>query len=558
MPTSPKEVFATDASSSRCTSGNLKPVEQPRPPGQPSVDRRKVLFGLGFGAANAALLRQLGTGSGETVIASGGAGTSAEGGDRVATTLGPPVVTDPPSLTDETPPADTHVYDRVISGGRVIDPESGFDAIADVGIDGKTITAISLAPLQSSGARIDATGMVVAPGFIDILSYNPNGYGEWFKIQDGVTTNLCMHGVDVSGESFFRQVEQLGGSPVHYGGASDNDKVRNTIAGLGVFDEPTAGQIGEVVRGARADIEAGLIGIHMQPEYAPGATESEVLAHAELAREFGVPLCVHARYSDDLEPGTQAEAMNEVVRVAEATGVRLHVEHINSTGGTGRMTEALATLEAGRNSGLDLSACIYPYRFWATYLRSPRYDNWQEKYGIDYGQLQVAGSSERLNASTFPAAFEENKLTAAFTMTEEDIATALRSPWVMVGSDAILEPAHNNHPRSTGCFSRIVGKYVRDLQVIDLRSGLAKLTILPAKLVEVGAPAMRRKGRMQMGADADIAIFDPTTIIDRSTIAKPQRPSEGMKWVLVDGTVVLSPEGLDRDVRPGTPIRSAV
>ena len=143
-------------------------------------------------------------------------------------------------------------------------------------------------------------------------------------------------------------------------------------------------------------------------------------------------------------------------------------------------------------------------------------------------------------------------------MTEEDIQTALLKPWLMVGSDAILEPPHNNHPRSTGCFSKTIGRYVRELEVLDMRSGLAKLTILPAKLVEKAAPAMQRKGRMQMGADADISIFDPATIIDRSTIDTPQRASVGMQWVLVDGTIVLSPDGLDRSVRPGTPTRSAI
>ncbi len=530
---------------------------RPRPHSKPTVDRRKVLFGMGFGAANLAMLRQLGASPADFVTTPGAAADAASG-DRVSTTLPPTVSTDPPSIANEAPPEDTHVYDRVISGGRVIDPESGFDAIADVGIDGKTITAISLQPLQSSNARIDATGLVVAPGFIDILSYNPNGYGEWFKIQDGVTTNLCMHGVDVPGQTFFRQVEQLGGSPVHYGGASDNDKVRNATSSLGVYDEASTSQLDAIVGAARSDIEAGLIGIHMQPEYAPGATEIEVIAHARLTQELGVPLCVHARYSDDFEPGTQAEAMSEVVRVAEATGARIHVEHINSTGGTGRMPAALATLEGGRNQGLDISACIYPYRFWATYLRSPRYDNWQEKYGISYDQLQVAGTADRLTASTYQQAFEDNRLTAAFTMSEDDIQTALRTPWLMVGSDAILEPPHNNHPRSTGCFSKTIGRYVRELQVMDMRSGLAKLTILPAKLVEGAAPAMRRKGRMQMGADADISVFDPATIIDRSTIAKPQRASVGMQWVLVDGTIVLTPDGLDRSVMPGTPIRSAL
>lgn len=523
--------------------------------GQPPIDRRKLLFGLGFGAANIALLRQLGISDVDFVAPA--VDPTISTGDAAPVTT-PPPVTDPPSLPQAPArPSDDHLYDRVISGGRVIDPESGFDAIADIGIDGQSITAISLDPLQSSTAIIDASGLVVAPGFIDILSYPLNGYGEWFKVQDGVTTNLCMHGVDAYGEAFFSKMEGLGGSPIHYGGASDNATVRNIFSNLGPYEEPSKSQVGSLIGRARSDIEAGLIGIHMQPEYTPGANQAEVIAHAKLAAELGVPLCVHARYSDDLAPGTQAEAMQEVVRVAEESGVRMHVEHINSTGGTGRMAEAIATLDQGRAAGNQISACIYPYRFWATYLRSPRFDDWQTKYGIEYGQLQVAGTSERLNSSTYKQAFGDNKLTAAFTMSEDDIRTALRTPWVMIGSDAILERPHNNHPRSTGCFSRTIGRYVRELETMDLRSGLAKLTILPAQLVEAGAPAMRRKGRLQMGADADITVFDPAEIIDRSKIETPQIPSVGVKWVFVNGTVVMANGELDRTASPGTAIKSA-
>ncbi len=511
-------------------------------------------MGLGFGAANAALVRQLGVSGAGAIPAT--VSTSDERAADTATPEKAPSVTNPPSIDNVDPPAPGHLYDTVIRGGRVIDPESGFDAIANVGIDGEKITAISFDELQSSNPTIEAAGLVVSPGFIDILSYSPNGYGEWFKIQDGVTTNLLMHGADAFGEDFFAKIPGLGNMPVHYGGASDNAVVRERVGELGPYEEPNAAKIDQIVARTRRDLEAGLIGIHMQPEYTPGATSAEVLANARLAAELGVPLCVHARYSDNLPPGTQAEAMTEVVRVAEQTGVWMHVEHINSTGGTGRMAEALGTLEDARSQGHKITACVYPYQFWATYLASPRYDNWQEKYGISYGDLQIAGTSERLNESTYGPARSENKLTAAFTMSEEDLEIALRTPWVMVGSDAILERAHNNHPRSTGCFARTMGRYVRDRNAMDLVSALAKVTVQPAQLVEAAAPAMRRKGRLQMGADADITIFDLNTISDQSSIETPQIPSTGVSWVLVNGTPVLTPDGLDETVSPGTPITS--
>jgi N-acyl-D-aspartate/D-glutamate deacylase len=296
----------------------------------------------------------------------------------------------------------------------------------------------------------------------------------------------------------------------------------------------------------------------MQPEYTPGATPAEVLAHGHLAAQYDVPLCLHARFSDNVEPGLQADAMTEVVNVARETGAWVHVEHINSTGGTGRMADALATLEAGRDEGLRISACIYPYTFWATYLRSARYNDWQAKYGISYSDLQIAGTADRLTEQTYQQAFEDNRLTAAFAIPEDDIVLAMQANWVMLGSDAILEPPHNNHPRSTGCFAKMLGTYVRDRQVISLVDGLAKCTILPAQLLGLGAPAMRRKGRLQIGADADITVFDPHTIADRSTIEDPAQESVGVDYVLVDGTVVKTPDGIVRSARPGTAITSSL
>ena len=450
-------------------------------------------------------------------------------------------------------------FDLAIIGGRVIDPASGFDAVAGVGISGSTVAAISVdpdAPPLEAARTIDATGLVVSPGFIDILSYSPNGYGEWYKLADGVTTNLGMHGLDNRAENWFA-AHPDGSSPVHFGGASDHAFVRQ-VRGLEPYDTATDGTLAAMLEDARADLRNGFVGLHMQPEYTPGTSAGALLAHAAVAAEHGVPLCVHARYSDNLPPGTNLQAISELVGAARETGAHVHVEHINSTGGTGVMAEALGRIGEAIGEGLSMTACAYPYEFWATYLKSARYQDWQEKYGIDYGDLQVAGTSERLTEQTFADAYAANALTAAFAMSPEDVEMPLQADFVMVGSDAILERSHNNHPRSTGCFSRVLGHYVRERGVLDLETALAKMTIQPARLLEGRCPALLRKGRLGIGADADITVFDPATVIDRSTIANPAQESAGIQWVVVEGQVARSPDGFT-DIQPaGRGLRSDI
>jgi N-acyl-D-aspartate/D-glutamate deacylase len=136
--------------------------------------------------------------------------------------------------------------------------------------------------------------------------------------------------------------------------------------------------------------------------------------------------------------------------------------------------------------------------------------------------------------------------------------TGLQSPTTMIGSDAILTPGDNNHPRGAGCFSRALGHYVRELEAVSLVDALAKMTILPAKRLEAKAPALLKKGRLQRGADADITIFDPTKVADRATVEDPSQPAAGIDYVLVLGTMVLSPDGPDKTKLPGQPIKGVL
>ena len=540
------------------TEGADDPSDSPVPGGldddlrESAVSRRRFVLGVGFGAASIAFLRRLPGHPGDP----GAAGPSTVPAVPRSTTVPPtPTTAMPhvqPSLDETVAAPDDRVHDVVVAGGRVIDPETGFDAVAHVGIDGDTVSRISLDPLVGS-TTLDAAGLVVAPGFIDILSYPPNGYGEWHKIADGVTTNLCMHGINNPMDAFLSEAAEHR-PPVNYGGATDQYTHRTAI-GVGI-DDASDLQITDLVRLADVDLRAGALGIHQQPEYTIGLTRDEMLRHGDLAAAHGVPLCLHLRYSENLAPGTQEEAVAEAIAVANRTGCAVHIEHINSTGGTGRMGEAIAQIDAARSEGLAITACTYPYTFWVTRAGTARYNDFQEKFGISYGDLQVAGTSERLDAAGWQQARADNKHVAAFAMSDDDIDTSLAAPWVMVGSDAILEQPHNNHPRSTGCFSRVLGTYVRERGVITLSEALAKMTILPARLLESRSPAMARRGRLQAGAAADVTVFDPATISDRSTIEQTWLESIGVHHVLVGGQVVRSAGVTNRSARPGVPILS--
>lgn len=447
------------------------------------------------------------------------------------------------------------VYDIVIANGRVINPETGLDREGlNVGIQGSTIAVVTSKPLKGERV-IDAGGLVVAPGFIDNLSYDPNPVGVWTKIADGVTTNIAMHGGTTNPKVWLAHYER-DKPPVHFGASFFVMQARNTLK-IGRYDAATSAQIEKLKEMAEKALNDGALGISFSLEYAPGTNAEEVLALAELAAEYNVPVYFHARYSDPEEPGTEIEAIEEIIGYARATGAAVHIDHINSTGGTFDMKRALQLIEEARAEGLDITACTYAYDFWGTYLNSARFDaGWQERFRISYEDLQIAGTSERLTAETFAKYRREGKLAVAYAIPPESVIEAFKSPFVMIGSDAILEPGHNNHPRASGNFARSIGMYVRELEVVPLIDMIDKLSTMPAKRLEKQVPALRKKGRIAKGMDADIVVFDFAKISDQATVERPDLPSTGIEYVLVEGQVVLDGGVIDKKVRPGRGIRS--
>ncbi|MEQ4485504.1 amidohydrolase family protein [Cohnella silvisoli] len=479
-----------------------------------------------------------------------------EGGASPSSSGSPPVDVKEEGVIDQPTASELgKTYDVVISNGRVINPETKLDREGlNVAIQGGQIVLVTDQKLKGK-REIDATGLVVSPGFIDNLSYDPNPIGVWNKIADGVTTNIAMHGGTASPEKWYPYYVR-NRTPVHFGASFFYTQARNQFK-LSRYDTAKPAQTQKLVDQAEKALNNGALGISFSLEYVPGVNDKEILPLMKLAQKYNVPVYFHARYSDMEEPGTNIDALNEILGYARASGAAVHIDHINSTGGTFSMTQSLKMVSDAIAEGLDITSCIYPYDYWGTYLNSARFDTgWQERFRITYKDLQIAGTNERLTAESFRKYQQQGKLAVAYAIPKQDVIDSLKAPYVMIGSDAILEPGFNNHPRASGTFARTVGLYVREQKVISLSDAIAKMSLMPAQRLEKQAPALQKKGRIAKGMDADIVVFDYNKISDKSTVAKPEIVSAGIKYVLINGQVALDGKGIHKDIRAGQPIKS--
>lgn len=445
-------------------------------------------------------------------------------------------------------------YDLVIKGGRIFNPSTEHELEDyNIGIIDSKIARITKTNLTGV-TEIDADGLVVSPGFVDLISYDPNHVGIDFKVLDGVTSNLAMHGGTEDANSWYQAWEK-NGVITNFGASTFITRLRWPIVGYEVDAEITdPADIEELVAATRKNIEEGALGISFSLEYVPGV-KNEIKPLLELAAEYDVPTFYHLRYSDE-ENGLKG--IQEVIDYGKETGATIHVMHINSTGGTFVMDEALEMVDTAREEGLDISSCFYPYDFWATYIDSARFrPGWQDRFKITYEDLQIGSTDIRITEETFDKYRQEHLLVAAHgSMPEDELIMLLKDPQTMIGSDTIIEPSHNNHPRGAGAYSRVFGKYVREEEILSTMDAIKKVSYFPAQRMEEAAPSMKYKGRIEVGADADITIFDPETIIDKATVDKPASASIGVEYVLVNGVLVKDQEGLRDVAKPGKPILS--
>jgi dihydroorotase len=246
--------------------------------------------------------------------------------------------------------------------------------------------------------------------------------------------------------------------------------------------------------------------------------------------------------------------IDSLLEHARATGVSLHVFHIASSG-LARTPAYLERIDAARAGGLDVTTEVYPYTAGSTRIESTFFDpGWQERLGISYGDLQWSETGERLTAESFERYRARGGWVILFAMTPEIVDAAIAHPGVLVASDGIPFLRGGEHPRGAGTFARVLGVYVRERGLLTLGDALAKMTWLPARRIEAAAPAMRAKGRIRAGADADLALFDPERVRDRATFESSREPSTGIVHVLVAGAFVVRDEQLVAGALPGRPI----
>ena len=486
----------------------------------------------------------------------------------------------------------------VIANGRIIDPATGMDAIADIALlDGK-ITAIGT-NLGTATNTIDATGLVVAPGFIDLHAHGQSIPADRMQAFDGVTTTLDLEaGVMPVAPWYARQAEQ--GRVLNYGAATNWAFARigamtgfNEHASLEAFGRAmrdqrwvknvaTPAELDGILARLAAGLAEGGIGIGILNAYAPGAGVQELTAVCELAAAQGVPTFTHVAFMSRIDPESAAEAYVRLIGYAGATGAHMHICHFNSSSKTDieRCARLVAKAQA---QGLPITVEAYPYGTGSTVLAAAFFSDpeFEARNGTGYDSVQRVTDGRRFHdrEELLAAQAEEPSTLVLWHILDTENNEAHRRmldmsvlfPGGAIASDAMpwsladgstytgdawpLPPDATSHPRSAGTFTRFLRHWVREREAVPLLEGIAKCSLIPAQILEASTPAMRTKGRLQPGADADLVVFDLATLTDRAEFTAMNRPAEGVRHLLVSGHPVITDGVLDLAARPGRPVR---
>ena len=445
-------------------------------------------------------------------------------------------------------------FDVVVVNGRVLDPESNLDAVRSIGIDGRTIAAIS--PERLNGrTTLDAAGAIVVPGFIDLHAHGQSADVYRLRASDGVTTALELEVGTGDVDAWYGQRGK--GQVINFGVSVGHIPVRMAVlrdpgaflpTGPGAHQAASAAEIAEIVRRIEQGLDRGAVSIGAGFVYTPAASREELLAVFGVAGRRRTTVHVHTRRG---LPGVE-----EAIALAAEAKAPLHIVHVNSTS-VGATREVLAAIDRARGTGMDVTTEAYPYTAGMTEIQSANLDEYDGAPAERMALLEWPVTGERLTAESFRKYRKIGGPVVLHTNTEEMVKAAVASPLTMIASDAYWENGVG-HPRTTGTYSKVLGRYVREERALTLMEAIRKMTLMPARRLEARVPAMKMKGRLRAGADADIAIIDPAAVIDRSTYREPALPPRGIRYVIVNGVVVVSDGQTVRGVKPGRPVRAAI
>ena len=456
----------------------------------------------------------------------------------------------------------TPQFDVLIKNGRIVDGSGRAAYVADVGIKGDRIVSIGKLSQATATRTIDAKGLVVAPGFIDLHQHGQDEENYRYKAMDGVTTALELEVGTGDVDQWY--TERAGKTLINFGVSAGHlaarmaamgDRAEFLPTGNAAKRAATDAEIAEMKVHLERGLQRGAVAVGFGIQYVPQASHWEILEMFRVAAKYGASCHVHLRNAGLKEPASSTQALEEVIAAATITGAPLHVVHIQSTGGkaTPKLLQMIAEARARK---LDVTTECYPYIAGMTDIKSAIFnEGWQEVFGIDYGDLQWAATGERLTKESFARYRQTGGMVAMFSMTEEIVDAAIANPLTMIASDGILSNG-KGHPRTAGTYTRVLGKYVRERGALSLMDALRKMTLMPAQRLEHRVPSMKNKGRIRVGADADLAIFDPARVIDKSTYDVPAKYAEGVQYVLVNGTVIVKDGELQAGVHPGRAVRA--
>ncbi|QNA93128.1 amidohydrolase family protein [Microbacterium sp. Se63.02b] len=489
--------------------------------------------------------------------------------------------------------------DTLLRGGRVIDPKTATDRVADLLIADGRIAAIGDDLDAPGGADIvDASGLIVGPGFIDLHSHVHSIAGQRLQAMDGVTTALDLEaGLMPIAEAMARAAAD--GRPVNYGFSAswsqarayahlDRVPVADFTASMDLLAKPDWQRSSSPAErrhwlGLLEDeLGAGALGIGVLMGYAPRSDPDEYLDLARLAAAAHAPTFTHVRELIEADPRTPIDGSEELVRAAAETGAAMHHCHVNSTS-LRHVDRVLALLDRSRAAGSRVTVEAYPYGAGSTaigaFFLAP------EKLaglGITPRSLVLVDTGERIadEARLREVRATDPGATCIVTFLDEadpfdraHLHRALAYPDAIVASDAMpiswagdgrtvyeqrdwpLPAGGHTHPHTAGTFAKSLRLMVLESGTWTWLEAFRRCSHLPARVLDEVSSGMRAKGHLGIGADADVVVIDPATLTDRATYADPTRPSRGIRQLYVHGTAVVHAGEIVTDALPGRAVR---